>query len=69
VKQGDGLSLLLFIIYMDQVLKQQKKKKNKNCKMRPVFIHTLIYVDEIVLILENEQDLQQSTIEWAKQEG
>ena len=54
VKQGDSLSPLLFIIYMDQILKQCKKRTRRvkigNMNMRPVYTQTLVYADDIVLL-------------------
>jgi hypothetical protein len=58
VKQGDSLSPLLFMTVMDQILKQCKRRtarcKVGNYKMGSVYVQSLIYADDIVLIVSNE---------------
>ena len=36
-----------------------------NYKMRPVYVQSLIYADDIVLIVSNEEELQKAVTEWA----
>jgi hypothetical protein len=67
VKQGDSLSPLLFIIAMDQILKQCKRTtrcKVGNYKMRPIYVQSLIYAYDIALIVSNKE-LQKTVTEWA----
>jgi hypothetical protein len=46
IKQGDSLSPLLFITFMDQILKLCKRRKGKiqigNWNMPPVYIQALV---------------------------
>ena len=68
VKQGDSLSPLLFIIVMDQILKQCKRTarcKVGHYKMRPIYVQSLIYADDIALIVSNKEELQKAVTEWA----
>jgi retron-type reverse transcriptase len=69
VKQGDSLSPLLFIIVIDQILKQCKRGtarcKVGNYKMTPIYVQSLIYADEIALIVSNKEELQKAVTEWA----
>ena len=66
--QGDSLSPLLFIIFMDQIIKHCKRRTKKykvgNSKMRPVHLQALVYADDILLISNNTRNLQQAIIEW-----
>jgi hypothetical protein len=54
VRQGDSLSPLLFISFMDEVLKMCKRRTERTrvgCwNMRPVYCQALLYADDIVLI-------------------
>ena len=34
-------------------------------ELRPVYVQTLVYADEVVLIADTERDLQVSVTEWA----
>ena len=67
VKQGDSHSPLLFIIVMDQILEQCTRRtarcKAGNYKMR--YVQSLIYADDTVMIVSNEEELQKAVTEWA----
>lgn len=67
IKQGDSLSLLLFIICTDEVLKTCKARTDKSMvgmwQLRPVFCQMLAYADNMVLIADTERKLQQIIIE------
>lgn len=69
MKQGDSLSPLLFITFMDQIIKQCRRRTRRykfgNWKLRPIYLQSLIYADDIVLINNNVEDLQNAVIEWA----
>jgi hypothetical protein len=68
VKQGDSLSPLLFIAFMDEVLKMCKRRTERMrvgyWKMRPVYFQALLYADDIVLIADSEEKLHGAVIEW-----
>lgn len=68
VKQGDSLSPLLFNIFLDEITKICKRRTNRTkmgmWKMRPVFIQTLLYADDIALIADTPEKLQQGIMEW-----
>jgi hypothetical protein len=70
VKQGDSLSPLLFISFMDEVLKICKRRTERMrvayWNMRPVYCQTLLYADDIVLIADSEEKLQGTVIEWTE---
>jgi hypothetical protein len=70
VKQGDSLSPLLFISFMDEVLKTCKRRTERTrvgyWNMRPVYCQALLYADDIVLIADSEQKLQGAVIEWTE---
>jgi hypothetical protein len=69
IKEEDSLSPLLFTVFMDSVLKhcnrRTPKVKISNWKLRPVYVQTLVYADDVVLIANTERDLQVSVTEWA----
>ena len=69
MKQGDCLSPLLFIIFIDQIIKQCKRGTRQykvgNWKMREINIQAQVYADDIILIAKNKQDLQLAVAEWA----
>lgn len=68
IKQRDSLSLLLFIILMDQIPNQCKRRtlrcKIGNYRLSPVYVQSLIYADDIVLIAKSKTDLQIVVEEW-----
>ena len=70
VKQGDSLSPLFFIIFMDEVLKTCKARTDKSMvgmrKLRPAFCQVLAYADDIILIADSARKLQQAVIEWGE---
>jgi hypothetical protein len=59
VKQGDSLSPLLFISFVDEVLKICKRRTERTrvgCwNMRPVCCQALLYADDTVLIADLEE--------------
>ena len=69
MKQGDCLSPLLFIIFMDQIIKENKGRtrsyKVGNWKMNEISIHSQVYADDILLIAGRKEDLQKAVKEWA----
>ena len=69
IKQGDSLSPLLFIVFMDQIIKHCRRRTRRykigNWKLRPIYLQSLIYADDIVLINSNVAGLQNAVIEWA----
>jgi hypothetical protein len=70
VKQRDSLSPLLFISFMDEVLKTCKRRTERTrvgyWNMRPVYCQGLLYADDIVLIADSEEKLQETVIEWTE---
>jgi hypothetical protein len=70
VKQGDSLSPLLFISFMDEVLKVCKSRTERRrvgyWNMRPVYCQALLYTDDIVLTADSEEKLQGAVIEWTE---
>jgi hypothetical protein len=68
MKQGDSVSPLLFTVFMDSVLKHCKRRTPKlkigNWKVRPVHVETLVYADDVVLVVDTQRDLQVSVTEW-----
>lgn len=69
VKQGDSLSPLLFVIFMNQVIKQCRRRTGKmkvgNWMMRPIYVQSLVYADDIVILAGKEEQLQEALTEWA----
>lgn len=69
IKQGDSLSPLLFIIVMDQIIKESKgnmlNTKIGHWNMRAVNIQNLVFADDIVLIADTERKLQQAVNRWS----
>jgi hypothetical protein len=63
VRQGCSLSPLLYIIYMNKIIAEWKKKPRGSIKIdrqtdRHTKVHTLLFVDDQVLVAESEDDLQ-----------
>jgi hypothetical protein len=71
VKQGDSLSPLLFIIYLDHVHKKVKKKSRPMCvgynRLRPEYIQDLIYADDIAVISNSRNNLQHAIEIWEEE--
>jgi hypothetical protein len=60
VCQGDILSLLLFMLVMDEALKEcsnMKRYKVGNVRLQPVVINVLGYADDLVLFADSAQKL------------
>ena len=57
VRQGSALSPLLFIIYMDRVVKAIAANE----------VDTLSYADDVALVAESEKLLQDSVTKWCEQ--
>jgi hypothetical protein len=70
VRQRGSLSPLLFISFMDEVLKICKRRTERTSvgyrNMRPVYCQALLYADDIVLIADSEEKLQGAVIEWTE---
>jgi hypothetical protein len=70
VKQEDSLSPLLFISFMDKVLKictrRTERMRVGYWNMRPVCCQALLYADDTVLIAHSEDKLQGAVIEWTE---
>nr|XP_014292674.1 uncharacterized protein LOC106691424 [Halyomorpha halys] len=68
VKQGDSLSSLLFIIYIDEILKMCKRRTARTTigkwNMRTILAQVIVFAEGIVLIADNKENLQQAVIEW-----
>lgn len=68
VKQGDSLSPLLFLLFMDEVASICKRRTGRTFlgrrKLNPVIIQLLLYADDVVLIADSMEKLQQAVIEW-----
>ena len=56
VRQGCCLSPLLFIIFMDKIIKQAELKGN--VEVGEVIMKILAYADDLILLAENVRDLQ-----------
>ena len=61
VRQGCGLSPLLFIIYMDRVLKSANF--NSKIKIENIEVSCLAYADDVVILAESEEALQENLID------
>lgn len=68
IKQGDSLSPLLFIIYMDSI-NELCKNETRNTglgylNLNPVMTQDLLYADDIVVIATSEEQLQRKITVW-----
>lgn len=70
VRQGDSLSPLLFIIFMDEVTVTCKRRTDKSLvgmrNLRPVQCQAMLYADDVVLIADSERKLQKAVLEWTE---
>lgn len=70
IKQGDSLSPLLFVIYMDYINKKCKTEiRNTHIgyhNLTPVMTQDLIYADDILLMARNKNRLQENINIWKK---
>lgn len=68
VRQGDNLSPLLFIVYLDQIMKEVNSRAMKlivgNYLLRPVKLCSLAFADDIVVLAPNERNLQHNMSIW-----
>ena len=55
VRQGCFLSLLLFIIFMDKIIRQANIEGN--IEVGEVIIKILAYADDLILLMDNVEDL------------
>jgi hypothetical protein len=61
VRQGCSLSPLLYIVYMNKIKAEWKKKPHGSIKVdRHTKVDTLLFADDQVLVAESEDDLQRS---------
>jgi hypothetical protein len=71
VRQGDILSPYLFIISMDDIMKDCKQHTRDftmgNWKMRPVQISEMAFADDVALIVKTEQNLQFNVDVWQEE--
>lgn len=68
VRQGGGLSPLLFIIFMDNIIKETNKKSKPlhvgYRNLQKIEISNCAFADDIVLITENKNSLQENLTIW-----
>jgi hypothetical protein len=58
-RQGCSLSPLLYIIYMNKIISEWKKKPHGSIKIdRHTKVDTLLFADDQVLVAESDDDLQ-----------
>ena len=72
LKQGDSLSPLIFNLIMDQITKESNNKlrhiktKIGYYNLQPIYIQSLTYADDIVLVADTEQKLQEIVRVWTE---
>lgn len=68
VRQGGGLSPLLFITYMDEITREARTKTKSmhigHLHLEPVEITECAFADDIALIARTEKDLQDNLTNW-----
>ena len=68
VRQGGGLSPLLFITYMDDIIKETKKRTRSAAighrNLKTVKITELAFADDVVLLADSEESLQFNLNVW-----
>lgn len=71
VKQGDSLSPLLFILFMDEIWKVCKRRSPRALigywNLIPVLVQAFIYADDVVLVADTLQKLQEAITEWSEE--
>lgn len=73
IKQGDSLSPLLFVIVMDKLVKNIKRRTNHlktivgYTHLTPVKIEGLLYADDVVLIADNLRKMQRLIDVWTEE--
>jgi hypothetical protein len=64
LRQGCGLSPLLFILHLDKIIKEWKSLKPPGIKIDAhTTLSTVIFADDQVLIAESENDLQRAVFQ------
>lgn len=71
VRQGDSLSPLLFIIFMDEIHKICKRRTAWTAigkwNLRTILVQSLLYADDIVLITDSQEKMQEALTEWQEE--
>jgi hypothetical protein len=69
IKQGDSLIPLLFITFMDKILKHCKRRKGKiqigYWNMPPVYIQAFVYANNLAIMANYKGELQRAVTKWA----
>lgn len=74
IKQGDSLSVLLFIVVMDKIIKNLKEKMGETItiirykNLEPAQINSLTYADDIVIIADTQKKIQRLVNIWGKRD-
>lgn len=70
LRQGGSLSPVLFLLLMDEIIKQTKEETKTitigSYKLQPVQIAECIYADDLAIFARNERDLQHNLDIWKK---